>query len=98
MYYLDQAKQAGAAGPALQGQTQEVLKRLTQMAHAAIQQRNFSDADRIVAELHGVGATQAAISSLQRDTQSGAQSANGRKSRSNRNIWNWPSRVWHRAN
>ncbi len=67
VYYLDQAKQAGAAGPALQGQTQEVLKRLTQMAHAAIQQRNFSDADRIVAELHGVGATQAAISSLQRD-------------------------------
>lgn len=67
LYYLDQAKQAGAGGAALQGQTQEVLKRLTQMAHSAIQQRNFSDADRIVAELHGVGATQAAISSLQRD-------------------------------
>ena len=67
LYYLDQAKQAGAAGPALQGQTQEVLKRLTQMAHSAIQQHNFSDADRIVAELHGVGATAAAISSLQRD-------------------------------
>ena len=67
VYYLDQAKQAGAAGPALQGQTQEVLKRLTQMAHSAIQQHNFSDADRIVAELHGAGATQAAISGLQRD-------------------------------
>ena len=67
VYYLDQAKQAGAAGPALQGATQEVLKRLTQMAHSAIQQRNFSDADRIIAELHGLGATQAAIGNLQRD-------------------------------
>ena len=57
LYYLDQAKQAGAAGPALQGQTQEVLKRLTQMAHAAIQQHNFSDADRILAELHGARRT-----------------------------------------
>jgi periplasmic protein TonB len=67
LYYLDQAKQAGAAGPALQGQTQEVTKRLTQMAHTAIQQRNFADADRIVTELHGVGAPQAAITSLQHD-------------------------------
>jgi len=70
VYYLDQAKQAGAAGPALQSQTQEVLKRLTQMAHSAIQQRNFSDADRIIAELHGAGAPQAAINSLQRDLNS----------------------------
>ena len=70
VYYLDQAKQAGAAGAALQVQTQEVLKRLTQMAHAAIQQHNFSDADRIVAELHGVGATQAAVGSLQRELNS----------------------------
>lgn len=67
VYYLDQAKQAGAAGPVLQGPTQEVLKRLTQMAHAAIQQHNFNDADRILAEIHGVGAPQAAINSLQRE-------------------------------
>ena len=67
VYYLDQAKQAGAAGPALQGQTQEVLKRLTQMARSAIQQRNFSDADRVLTELHGVGAPPASISGLQRD-------------------------------
>ncbi len=70
VYYLDQAKQAGAAGAALQGATQEMLKRLTQMGHAAIQQRNFSDADRIVAELHGIGAPQAAINALQRDLNS----------------------------
>ncbi len=67
IYYLDQAKQAGAAGSALQGQAQEVLKRLTQMAHSAIQQRNLSDADRIVAEMHGIGASQGAINSLQRE-------------------------------
>jgi TonB family protein len=67
VYYLDQAKEAGATGPALQGQTQEVLKRLTQMARSAIQQRNFSDADRVLTELHGIGAPQASISGLQRD-------------------------------
>ena len=67
LYYLDQAKQAGAAGPALQSQMQEVLKRLTQMGRAAIQQRNFNDADRILAELKGVGAPQAAVTSLQRE-------------------------------
>jgi TonB family protein len=67
VYYLDQAKQAGAAGPALQGQTQDVLKRLTQMARSAIQQRNFGDADRVLTELHGAGAPQANINSLQRD-------------------------------
>jgi periplasmic protein TonB len=67
LYYLDQAKQAGAAGPALQGQMQEVLKRLTQMAHTAIQQHNFNDVDRIVAELKGVGAPQAGTTSLQRE-------------------------------
>jgi TonB family protein len=70
VYYLDQAKQAGAAGPALQAQTQEVLKRLTQMARLAIQQHNFGDADRIVGEMHGAGASQAAINSLQRDLNS----------------------------
>jgi TonB family protein len=67
VYYLDQAKEAGATGPALQGQTQEVLKRLTQMARSAIQQRNFNDADRVLTELHGIGAPQAGINSLQRD-------------------------------
>jgi protein TonB len=67
VYYLDQARQAGAAGPALQGQAQEVLKRLTQMARTAMQQHNFNDVDRILTELHGAGAPQAAINSLQRD-------------------------------
>jgi periplasmic protein TonB len=67
VYYLDQAKQAGAAGPALQGQVQEVAKRLTQMAHAAIQQHNLSDADRILTEMHGMAAPQASMTAVQRE-------------------------------
>lgn len=67
VYYLDQARQAGAGGAALQSETQEVLKRLTQMARSAIQQRNLNDAERILAEMHGVGAPAATMSGLQRD-------------------------------
>jgi TonB family protein len=67
VYYLNQAKQAGASGAALQGQAQDLFKRLTQMAHAAVQQRNFNDADRILAEMRGIGAPQAATAVLQRE-------------------------------
>src|ERR1700722_194867 len=67
LYYLDQAKQAGASGPAMQGQTQELLKRLMQMGRSAIQQRSYGDADRILAEMHGMGAPAASITSLQRE-------------------------------
>jgi TonB family protein len=67
IYYLDQAKQAGAAGSALQAQSQEVIKRITQMTRGAIQQRNFGEADRFVTELHGIGAPQATLTSLQRE-------------------------------
>jgi TonB family protein len=67
VYYLDQAKQAGASGPALQGQAQDLLKRLVQLGHTAVQQRNYNDADRILTEMHGMGAPQATIASLQRE-------------------------------
>jgi TonB family protein len=67
VYYLDQAKQAGATGPALQGQVQELAKRMTQMAHTAIQQRNLGDADKILTEMHNIAAPQAAINSVQRE-------------------------------
>ena len=67
LYYLDQAKQAGASGPALQGQTQDLVKRLMQMGRSAIQQRNYSDADRVLAEMHGMGAPAASITGLQRE-------------------------------
>jgi TonB family protein len=67
VYYLDQAKQAGAVGPALQGQVQEVAKRMTQMVRAAIQQHNLGDADKILVEMHNIAAPQAAIASAQRE-------------------------------
>jgi TonB family protein len=67
IYYLDQAKQAGAAGPALQGEVQELAKRMTQMAHAAIQQHNFGDAEKILAEMHDIALPQASVASVQRE-------------------------------
>ena len=67
VYYLDQAKQAGAGGPALQAQVQELSKKLTQMARAAIQQHNLNDADRIVTEMRGIGASQASMNVVQRE-------------------------------
>jgi TonB family protein len=78
LYYLDQAKQAGAGGPALLEPTQDLVKRLVQMGRSAIQQRNYSDAERILAEMHGMGAPTAPMTSLQRElnlarTQQAAQ-------------------------
>jgi TonB family protein len=78
VYYLDQAKQAGASAAALQGQAQDLLKHLVQLGHTAIQQRNFNDADRVLTEMHGMGAPQATMASLQHDltlarTQQSAQ-------------------------
>jgi TonB family protein len=78
VYYLDQAKQAGASGPALQGLAQDLLKRLTQLGHTAVQQRNSNDVDRVLTEMHVMGAPQATIASLQHElsaarTQQAAQ-------------------------
>jgi len=67
VYYLDQAKQAGASGAALQGQSQDLLKRLVQLGHTAVQQRNFNDVDRVLTEMRGMGAPPATIASLQHD-------------------------------
>jgi TonB family protein len=67
VYYLDQAKQAGASGAALQGQAQDLLKRLVQLGHTAVQQRNFNDADRVLTEMHGMGAPAAMMANLQRE-------------------------------
>jgi TonB family protein len=67
LYYLDQAKQAGASAATMQAETQDVLKRLVQMGHTAIQQKNLTDADRVLTEMHGMGAPQATIASLQRE-------------------------------
>jgi TonB family protein len=66
VYYLSQARQAGASGPEMQAQSQEVLKRLTQMAHSGIDQHRFTDVDHILSELRGIGSP-AAIASLQHE-------------------------------
>lgn len=67
VYYLEQAKQAGADAADLQNATQELLKRLTQMAHTGIEQRRFSDVERVLAEMRTLGAAAAAITGLQRE-------------------------------
>jgi TonB family protein len=64
-YYLIQARAAGAA--ALQPQSQEIYKRLTQAEHAAIEQRRFADADRLLADLRAYGVPAGTIASLQHD-------------------------------
>jgi TonB family protein len=69
-YYLTQARVAGASAAALQSQSQEIYKRLTQAEHAAIDQRRFADADRVLADLRTYGAPAATIASLQHDLSS----------------------------
>jgi TonB family protein len=67
LYYLDQAKTAGAPPADLQAPIQELLKRLTQLAHNGIDQRHFSDVDKILSEMHGLGAPAATITGLQHE-------------------------------
>jgi TonB family protein len=66
-YYLTQARAAGASTAALQPQSQEIYRRLTQAERAAIDQRRFADADRSLADLHTYGAPAAMIAGLQHD-------------------------------
>jgi TonB family protein len=75
VFYLEQAKQAGASAPAVQAQAQELAKRMTQATRAAIEQRRFADAERIILELHGVGASAATVAALQRELTSRNQVA-----------------------
>jgi periplasmic protein TonB len=67
LYYLTQARAAGASAAALQPQSQEIYKRLLQAVRTAIDQRRFSDADRSLGDLRTIGTAAAAVASLQRD-------------------------------
>lgn len=67
VFYLSQARSAGAGVAALQPQSQEIYKRLAQMVHASIDQRHFSDAERLLSDMHGFGYSAAATASLQHD-------------------------------
>jgi TonB family protein len=67
VYYLEQAKQAGAGAATLQPQVQEMLRHLGTAARAAIDTRHYGDADKLLAEMHNLGAPQASTAALQHD-------------------------------
>ena len=66
-YYLSQARAAGASAAVLQPQYQEFNRRLALAVHAAIDQRRFTDVDRMLADLRGYGAPAATVAGLQHD-------------------------------
>jgi TonB family protein len=67
VYYLEQAKQSGAGAATLQPQVQELLKHLGTAARTAIDTKHFNDADKLMAELHNLGAPPASLAILQHD-------------------------------
>jgi TonB family protein len=67
VYYLAQAKQAGATAADMQPETQELLKRLPLMVHGDIEQHRFTDADRALTEMHGLSAPASATAPLLRE-------------------------------
>jgi TonB family protein len=65
--YFAQARKAGALANDLQTRGRELVRRLIQDAHKAIDERRMADADRITAALRGLGTPPATIAGLQRD-------------------------------
>jgi TonB family protein len=66
-HYLSLARAAGASAASLQAQSLEINKRLTATLHAAIDQRRFADADRLIADMRTAGVASATIATLQHD-------------------------------
>ena len=67
VYYLSQARAAGATAAALQPQAQEINKQLAQNVRAAIEQKRFSDADKLLADLRGYGVPTSTVAGLQHE-------------------------------
>ena len=67
VYYLQQARQAGAAQADLQEQTQTLSRKLLQAARPAIDQHRLDDADRMLTEARSTGGSPQIIAALQRD-------------------------------
>jgi TonB family protein len=67
VFYLEQAKQAGAGFATLQPQVQELLKHLAAATRVAIDARHLNDADRLLAEMRNHGALPASYTGLQHD-------------------------------
>ena len=66
-YYLSQARAAGASATAVQAQTSEINKRLAAALHSAVEQRRFTDAERLVADARNAGVPAATLTALQHD-------------------------------
>lgn len=67
VYYLNQARSAGATAAALQPQAQEINKQLSQTVRTAIEQKRFSDADKLIADLRGYGVPTSTVAGLQHE-------------------------------
>jgi protein TonB len=67
VYYLSQARKAGATSSALQAQFRELSRRLTLAARSAIAQRQLDEADRLAADLRSIGVPLSQVAGLQRD-------------------------------
>jgi periplasmic protein TonB len=65
--YFAQARKAGAMVSDLQTRGRELVRRLTQAAHKAIDERQLADADRITAVLRSLGTPPSTIAALQHD-------------------------------
>jgi periplasmic protein TonB len=65
--YFVQARKAGAMVSDLQTRGRELVRRLTQEAHKAIDERQLADADRITAVLRSLGTPPSTLAGLQRD-------------------------------
>lgn len=77
VFYLSQAREAGASAAVLQPQAQEIDKRLAQTLHAAIEQRRFTEADRMLLELRSDGIAASTLTPLQRDLAAARVQATG---------------------
>jgi TonB family protein len=67
VYYLTQARKSGASSAEIQSQSRELVRRLGQEGHAAIDQHRLSDAEKIAGMLHAIGAPLSSVAALQRD-------------------------------
>ena len=67
VYYLSQARVAGATAAALQPQAQEINKQLSQTVRTAIEQKRFSDADKLIADLRSYGVPTSTVAGLQHE-------------------------------
>jgi periplasmic protein TonB len=67
VYYLTQARKAGATTADLQSQFRELARRLTLAAHADIVQQRLDDADRLANELRSIGVPLSQVAGLQHD-------------------------------